>query len=59
LYTKVSPYDIASRKNCRIWGKAEILNSGELFNKVAGEFASRDVKVRNVVRVAVEEVETS
>ena len=33
--------DAATRKGCRIWGKGEIINSGELFNKIAAEIAAR------------------
>ena len=51
--------DAQSRKSCRIWGRGEVLNSGEIFDKVKAEFATRNMNVRNVVRVAVEEVETS
>ena len=50
--------DTAARKGCPIWGRGEILNSGELFNKIESEFASRNMKVRNVVKMTVEEVET-
>ncbi len=50
--------DTATRKGCRIWGKGEVLNSGELFNKIVTELASRNMKVRNVVEISVEEVET-
>lgn len=48
----------SARKGCRIWGKGEILNSGELFDKIVAEFASINMKVKNVVKVAVTEVET-
>ena len=50
--------DAVARKGCRIWGRGEILNSGEVFDKTVAEFASRNIKVRNVVKVTVEEVET-
>ena len=50
--------DATRRKGCRIWGRGEILDSGELFDKTVAEFASRNMKVRNVVKVTVEEVET-
>jgi predicted pyridoxine 5'-phosphate oxidase superfamily flavin-nucleotide-binding protein len=50
--------DAATRKGCRIWGRGEILNSGELFNKVATQGASRNMKLNNVVKISVEEVET-
>lgn len=51
--------DAASRKSCRIWGRGEILNSGEVFDKIAVAFAARNVKVNNVVKVTIEEVEIS
>lgn len=50
--------EAVARKGCRIWGQAEILNSGELFDKIVKEFAGRNMEVKNVVKVAVEEVET-
>jgi predicted pyridoxine 5'-phosphate oxidase superfamily flavin-nucleotide-binding protein len=50
--------DAARRKGCRIWGRGEILSSGELFDKTVAEFASRNMKVKDVVKVFVEEVET-
>ena len=49
--------DAASRKGCRIWGKGEIITSGELFDKMAAEMASRNMKVKNVVKITVEEEE--
>jgi predicted pyridoxine 5'-phosphate oxidase superfamily flavin-nucleotide-binding protein len=50
--------DAATRKGCRIWGKGEVFNSGELFDNTVATLASRNMKVRNVVKVNVEEVET-
>jgi len=50
--------DVQSRKSCRVWGKAEIFDSGELFDKLSADLAERKMKVNNVVKVAVEEVET-
>ena len=50
--------DAATRKGCRIWGKGEVFTSGELFDNTVAELASRNMKVRNVVKVTVEEVET-
>lgn len=50
--------DASARKGCRIWGKGEIFNSGEIFDKFVAEYASRGMTVRNVVKVAVEEVVT-
>jgi predicted pyridoxine 5'-phosphate oxidase superfamily flavin-nucleotide-binding protein len=51
--------DAATRKSCRIWGKGSILTSGELFQQLAAEYAKKNMEVKNVVKVAVEEVETS
>ncbi len=48
-------FDRSTRKGCRIWGKAEVLNSGDLFDTVSAEFAPRGMKVKHVVKVTVEE----
>lgn len=50
--------DAATRKGCRMWGKGEIISSGELFDKVSAEMAARNMKPKHVVKVAVDEVET-
>jgi predicted pyridoxine 5'-phosphate oxidase superfamily flavin-nucleotide-binding protein len=50
--------DAASRKGCRVWGKGEILNSGPLFDSMTEEYAKKKMEVKNVIKVAVEEVET-
>ena len=50
--------DAVARKGCRIWGKGQILNSGELFDQLTTEYAEKDMQVKNVVKVAVDEVET-
>ncbi|MBI2328617.1 MAG: pyridoxamine 5'-phosphate oxidase family protein [Chloroflexi bacterium] len=46
----------SSLKGCRIWGKAEVLDSGALFDAISAEFEPRGVKVYAVVKVTVEEV---
>ena len=51
--------DAANRKSCRLWGRGEVLNSGELFERVSGELAGRGMKVRNVIRITVDEVEVA
>ena len=48
--------DRSSRKGCRVWGRAEILDSGEMFDKLSAEFAKQNMKIKNVVKVAVDEV---
>ena len=51
-------FDPATRKGCRIWGKAEIVDSGDLFDSMSAEFAAMKMKVKHLVKVAVEEVAT-
>ena len=50
--------DRSSRKGCRIWGKVEILDSGELFDSLSAEFAPQNIKVKSVIKVTVEEAAT-
>ena len=52
-------FDPAARKGCRIWGRVvEILNSGDLFEKVKADYATRRMKINCVVKIAVEEAIT-
>ena len=51
--------DAESRKSCRVWGKAEIIDSGELFDRFSAELAERKMKVNNVVKVTVEDIENT
>jgi len=51
-------FERATGKGCRIWGKAEIVDSGALFDSMSAEFAARKMKVKHLVKVAVEEVVT-
>ncbi|MDD5037951.1 MAG: pyridoxamine 5'-phosphate oxidase family protein [Dehalococcoidales bacterium] len=48
--------DPATRRGCRIWGRAEILESGKLFETIATESSSKGRTVKCVIKVAVEEV---
>ena len=50
--------DAAARKGCRIWGQGSIFNAGDLFDKLTAEYAEKNMVVKNVVKVAVQEVET-
>ncbi len=45
----------ATRKGCRVWGIAEILTSGDLFDEMSKEFAARNMGVNHLVKIAVEE----
>ncbi len=49
-------FDRTTRKGCRIWGRAEILSSGKLFDDVVAEFAKKQMKVNHLVKVAIEDV---
>ena len=51
-------FDPATGKGCRIWGKAEIVDSGDLFDTISAEFAAMKMEVKHLVKVAVEEVAT-
>ncbi|MBE0481502.1 MAG: pyridoxamine 5'-phosphate oxidase family protein, partial [Dehalococcoidia bacterium] len=44
---------------CRIWGKAEVQNAGELFERIKEEYAARNIAVNNIIRIFVEEAEDS
>jgi len=48
-------YNPETRQGCRIWGKAEILESGDLFDTMAAEADSRGIKINYLVMVKVEE----
>lgn len=48
-------FDRSTRKGCRIWGSAEILNSGDLFESIKAEYAPRKMDVKHVITVKVEE----
>ena len=51
--------DAANRKNCRIWGTAEIIESGPVFNEIAAAMAAMKLKPKHVVKIKVEEIETN
>ena len=48
-----------SMKGCRIWGRGEILESGEFFDQMSEEFAAKNMKVNRVVKITVEEAQDS
>ena len=45
----------STRKGCRIWGKAEIMTSGDLFDQLSKEYAARSMKVNHVVKISVDD----
>ena len=50
--------DAAARKGCRIWGQGSILDSGDKGRFSRPQNDAKNMEVKNVVKVAVEEVET-
>ena len=51
--------DTARHRSCRIWGTAELLSSGPLFEELGRELAGRSMVVKSVVRVTVQDFELS
>ncbi|MBI2829675.1 MAG: pyridoxamine 5'-phosphate oxidase family protein [Chloroflexi bacterium] len=49
----------STRKSCRIWGTAELLSSGELYDEAVAAMAARNIKPKHVVKVKVTEIETA
>ena len=45
------------KKGCRVWGTAQVENSGEIFDTFAKAMAERNMTPNNVVLVNVEEIE--
>ena len=48
-------YNAETRQGCRIWGTAEIIESGDVFDRIAAEAAARGITIHHLVKVAVEE----
>jgi predicted pyridoxine 5'-phosphate oxidase superfamily flavin-nucleotide-binding protein len=48
-------FEPSTRHGCRVWGQAEIFSSGELFERVNAELASRNMQAKHIVVVKVEE----
>lgn len=48
-------FEPSTRHGCRVWGSAEVLASGELFDKVNADLAGRNMKANHIVVVTVEE----
>ncbi len=48
-----------NRRRCRIWGTAEVLDSGPLYDEAVAAMAARNMKPKHVVRITVDEVEVS
>jgi predicted pyridoxine 5'-phosphate oxidase superfamily flavin-nucleotide-binding protein len=51
-------FDPATNHGCRIWGRAEILSSGELLERFNRDLAGRNLQAKHVIVVAVDEFRT-
>jgi predicted pyridoxine 5'-phosphate oxidase superfamily flavin-nucleotide-binding protein len=51
--------DAVQNHSCRIWGTAQVITSGRLFEDIEKEFAAKKMSVKTIVKIAVEEVEVS
>jgi len=51
-------YNAPTRQGCRIWGRTEIIESGDIIDTMSAEFAPLGIKVNHVVKVTIEEVIT-
>ena len=51
-------FDPTTRHGCRIWGQAEVYQSGELFDRVNGNLAARKMHASDVVVISVDEFTT-
>ena len=47
-------FDPATRHGCRVWGKAEIVDSGELLERVNEQLKARNMQAKHVVVVTVD-----
>lgn len=50
--------DPATRHGCRIWGRANVLASGELFDRVNSLLAARNMQAKHVVVIRVQNCQT-
>ncbi len=51
-------FDPMTRHGCRIWGKAEILSSGALLERINTNLAARKMQATDVVVISVDEFVT-
>jgi len=47
----------SNRRSCRIWGTAEVLDSGPLYDEAVVAMAARNMKPKHIVSVKVDEIE--
>jgi uncharacterized protein len=51
----VMVFDPTTRHGCRVWGKAEVLTSGDVFDSVNEGLAARNMQAKHVVVLSVDE----
>jgi hypothetical protein len=54
-YASAFVLDPATRHGCRLWGTAEVLTSGDLFDSVNAGLAARNIKAKHVIVLSVDE----
>jgi len=47
----------SNRRSCRIWGTAEVLDSGPLYDEAVVAMAARNMKPKHIVSVKDDEIE--
>ncbi len=48
-------FEPSNRHGCRIWGKAEVVTSGEIFDRITAALATRKMKATEVVIISVDD----
>jgi predicted pyridoxine 5'-phosphate oxidase superfamily flavin-nucleotide-binding protein len=48
-------FEPSTRHGCRIWGSAEVISSGDLFDQVNAELSGRNMRANHIVVVSVAE----
>jgi predicted pyridoxine 5'-phosphate oxidase superfamily flavin-nucleotide-binding protein len=51
-------FDPATNHGVRIWGMAEVQNSGELFDRISSAMAARNVQAKEVVVIRIDNFTT-
>ncbi|MCL5108651.1 MAG: pyridoxamine 5'-phosphate oxidase family protein [Chloroflexi bacterium] len=51
--------DPATRRSCRVWGRATVLSAGELLDQVNAGLAARNMSAKHVVVIDVDEFAVS
>ncbi len=51
-------FDPATRHGCRVWGKAAVLTSGDVFDRMNAAMAARNMKATEVVVISVDQFAT-